>query len=174
MKNNIKTFAICSLITLSANAVAQNAQGTFQWIGTVPESDKNDGTYEIINNGSIDFDKGSLVFNIDDSDVISIQDSSELSFNVVDSSSGDQAEFSYTLRSIRYSSGGGFLTEDIGNEFIVSADGTNIVKGDKQPNINGPVNIKLNSKSGGFTYGVVSENDQVVVQATIIIEDATI
>lgn len=181
MKNLFKISTISALVLLSANSMAATvgvdaASGSFQWVGTVLAESVDATDFKIIQAGTIDHDKGTLTFD-NASGVISISSSSELAFDVVSTiDDTPMASYDYELSTLKFSTGGSLLASDSANEFIVNAVSSvgdaPLVIGTPVSGATGATKLTLESKAGGFTTGVVTEGDEVIVQASVLVSNA--
>jgi len=178
MKNKLKHLVTCAaLITstftsthvLSAVSAAEDVIGTFQWVGTVAP-DVPGIKWKIINSGLIDHLSGTVAFS-GTSGAYEIVDSSELRFQVIDTGNSNTpaVSFDYNLTSLRFSAGGGFMT-DANGEFTITGDGSDLIVNTLVNKTGSEVALKVTTPAA---TNVVSSGDEVVIQAVILVNNQT-
>lgn len=172
MTINLKSLILGSTLLTCANlavaaSTAEDIVGTFQWTGTVPVYQPGTN-WKIINSGVIDHLAGTVTFNTAPGGY-EITDSSELRFQVVDGANSDAAatSFDYQLTSLRFSSGGGFMS-DANGEFTVTGDGADLNLNDTVNKAGSEVSLKLKTSAA---TNAVDAGDEVVIQAVILINN---
>ncbi|MPY22477.1 hypothetical protein FM037_08175 [Shewanella psychropiezotolerans] len=171
MKNVFKIATISALVMLAGNAVAVESTGNFQWTGTVAAANVIDPELVIVDTGTVGHNDGTLTFAVDETTkAVTVSSSSELSFNVEDST-GAQANYFYALTNLKFSSGGGLLGEDTAEEFSVMVDSSALVKNTSTA---AAESVIMTLETGASGMPSVAEGDEVVVQATVLISDAAI
>lgn len=172
MKTQTKTvLAAVALLVSTHNVAAASAPedviATFQWVGTVPASVPG-ANWKIINTGVIDHLAGTVTFG-GTSGAYEITDSSELRFSVVDGANSDAGatSFDYNLTSLRFSAGGGFMT-DANGEFVITGDGSDLTLGNTVSKSGSEVSLKVKTNAA---TAVINEGDEVVIQAVILVNN---
>ena len=172
MKNVFKIATISAMVMLAGNAVAVESTGNFQWTGTVAAANVIDPELVIVDTGTVGHNDGTLIFAVDETtNDVTIESSSELSFNV-ETSTGDQADYFYSLTNLKFSSGGGLLAEDSAEEFSVMVDSNPLVKNVSSVSTSESTLMTLATGASGMPS--VVEGDEVVVQATVLISNVAI
>ncbi len=112
MKKLFKIATAGALVMLSANAVASEATGYFQWSGNiVPTSIESE--IKIKNTGTIGHDDGVLQFaELSTAGQYEITSSTELSFDVVAVSDEVHVDYTYSVETIQFSIVNGLLATD--------------------------------------------------------------
>ncbi len=165
MKKLFKIATASALVMLSANAVASEATGYFQWTGSiVPTNIESD--IKIIDTGTIKHDKGELQFTESSTaGEYEISSSTELAFDVVNASTDVHVDYTYTVETIQFSLGSDHLGTDFNGQFEVIADGVSVVKNTISGDITGETVLTL-----GSTAGFVAEGgDTLIVLATVLV-----
>lgn len=173
MKNLIKATTLAAVMGLSANAMAADASGSFQWSGKIPEANTSNG-FKIVNNGSVNHDSGMLLFKTSENgEIHNLTGSDELIFGVVTDAGDVVQSFKYELNSFDFAAGG-TLARSVDGQFKLHADGkelatkTSITKSEDDSTSN----VHLTIENGtGLSSDTVTGGSTVVVMATILVSD---
>lgn len=183
MKTLFKIAALTVVMGLGANAMAaeETATAAFQWAGSIPPSNVNTDNVRIINTGTVDHDRGTLVFNEVDGEAntYKLVSSSELIFGVQKKTGAEWIKhntYSYKLGQLQFSAGGGLVksVSDAQNaaEFKILANDVELTKntalnttrnGDVHLSVAGGVNL-VGTEADPLVGG-----DAVVVHSTVLV-----
>lgn len=170
MKAHYKRLIVGFALTLSSNVVMSadtDSAGNFQWLGTVP-TDNVETTWKMINSGTIDHLAGTITFS-GTTGAYEIVDSSELKFSVVTKADENVAanSFNYTLTSLRFSTGGSFMSDaNTKTNFVMTANGADLDVNAPITATSGEVAVKV--KTAAVT-DVIKAGDEVLIQAIILV-----
>ncbi len=172
MKRHYKALISGMALALSSNTIIAadtGLAGSFQWVGTV-QTDIVETAWKMINSGTVDHLAGTVTFS-GNTGAYEITESSELKFSVVIAANESLTamSFDYNLTSLRFSTGGNFMTDaNTTTNFVMTANGAAL--GIDIPVTGAMGEVALKVKTAAAT-DVVKSGDEVVIQAVILVNN---
>lgn len=172
-----KVAAVVLMGTLgfAGTAAADNvASHVFTWSGSVPAASTQNG-YIIKAADASEIKNGSLIFTTDTTGKGILQSSSELDFNVFEYTSdtvGEAAkQYTYEMTNFAVNNNGLLNEQPEDGYYKVMANGKDLVK--NTPEVDSSGSTILTIVAGDGTINQPNAGDDVAVQATIVITDAS-